>query len=50
VSPSVLAQFLKDGEADRPVAGTEGDLGEGVPKVFAEASRYGFLAIEGELG
>jgi len=50
VSSSILAQFLEDGEADGPVAGREGNLSEWVPEIFAEASRYGFLAIEGELG
>jgi hypothetical protein len=50
VSFPILTQFLEDRQADGPVAGREGNLSEWVPEVLAEASRYGFLAIEGELG
>jgi hypothetical protein len=50
VSSSVLAQFLEDREANFAVTWQEGNLSEGVPYVFAEGGRDGFLAVEGELG
>ena len=47
---AIFAQLLEGRETDVAGARGEFDVCEGVPKVFAEGCRDGFLAVEGELG